>query len=55
MTYLILAGIFTAMSAYMWVKVGDREQAAFVLAIAFVLVFSEIADQLKTIADRLKK
>lgn len=55
MTYLVLAGIFTAVSAYLWVKVGDREQAAFVMAIVFVLVLGEIADQLKTIADRLRK
>lgn len=55
MTYLILAGIFTAVSAYMWVKVGDREQAAFVMAIVFVLVLSEIADQLREIAKRLRK
>lgn len=55
MTYLILAGVSVAASAYSWVKVGDRELSAFLMAIAFVFVFGEIADQLKTIADRLRK
>lgn len=55
MAYLILAVVSVTVSTYLWVNVSDKGSAAFVMAIAFVFVFGEIADQLRTIAKRLKK